>query len=378
MNSKQFRTWLEVDTPALRSNLHALKSKIKAGTSFMAVLKGGGWGLGLLESAKVLVEAGAQWLGVTTASDVQVLCKHLPTIPLLLLCEPPEGDLESVAVNGVRLTISNMGFARQLSHLAQLTDKIVPIHIKINTGLNRTGIKPVHAHAFVQEVSKLPGLRLEGIFTHFSCADQLSNKDITYQQLTAFKETVRNIEAQGFIIPIVHAANSAALIAFPESHLDMVRSGMSLAGLYPGPGFDKLVLLHSPFCWKTRIVQIFKLKRGDSVGYGGHYICSNDTTVATLSVGFADGLTKRFLNGGSVLIEEKSYPIIAISMDMCMVGLGAHHPESVLGKEAVLLGRQGENRLDPPIVASTIGVDVEELLCGIHPRVFRKYNSRTI
>ena len=367
----EYRTWLEVETKAIKRNAHAMKGTLAEKTRFMAVIKGNAWGLGTLACARTLHESGVDWFGVTTVADLALLLREIPEVKALLLCEPPLGALPKALSTGGRLTIASLETAVMVSRLCVEMGLEVRVHLKINTGLNRLGVSPANSLDFAHRVSQLPGLIPEGAFTHFSSADHLSCLDLTKAQLASFLAAAAPLKNHGF--SLLHAANSPACLSLPDSHLDMVRVGMALMGLYPGPDFYGVVSLQSPLTWKTRIAQVHKLDQGEKVGYGGKFVCTHHTVLATLSVGYADGLPKRFLHKGQVLIRGDAHPLVAVSMDMAMVDLGCETVDWTVGEEVVILGRQGANYLDPQEVALANNTDLEELLCGVNTRVPRVY-----
>ena len=366
-----YRTWLEVDRAAIKKNLASIKAKIPARTKFLAMVKGNAWGLGTVPYGDCLVEAGADWLGVTNAEDALSLRKEHSQIPILIVCEVCEGWLEELLRNDIRLTVCTSEMAAAISRAAAKLKCPASVHIKINTGLNRIGVAPAKAVFLMREVAEMPNLYLEGAFTHYSSASQLGNKE-TERQLNIFLELIDQAKQAGINFKILHTANTPATVTLPQTHLDMVRVGMGIAGLYPAEEFRQIIKLVFPLTWKTRISYVREIQGGEKVGYGGSYISPGPATLVTIPVGFADGLSKKFASQGCVLIKGEKHKIVAVSMDQAMIALPAGQNLRT-GQEVVLLGKQRQGYLDPHFTAGQIGVDVEEMLTHIsmrHPRIY--------
>jgi alanine racemase len=370
-----YRTWIEISRSAIRWNVKNIKARVSKKSLFLVVVKGNAWGCGTLEYAKTSIEAGADWLGVTTIEDALLLRENGITEPILILCEIPLARLKEAIMRHFRLTVCTKYTAKAVSDLAVEAKSVVNVHIKVNTGLNRIGVPLESAVDFILYVAKLPNLKIEGAFTHFSSADR-GEDDLTRQQLEDFLLELNRVKCLGIEIPILHAANTPATLALPETHLCMVRVGMGIAGLYPSKQFRQTIELHFPMTWKSNISFLRSVSAGERIGYGGRYKCNRNTTIATISVGTADGLSKRYEANGFVLIKGYKCKIAAISMDQAMVDTGGNLETDLrLYDEVVIIGKQGNDYIDPMIVADEIGADVEELLCQISYRVPRVYVS---
>lgn len=366
-----YRTWLEIDRAAIKKNLVSIKAKIPARTKFLAMVKGNAWGMGTVPYGGCLVEAGTDWLGVTNAEDALCLRKEHSQIPILIVCEVWESWLEELLRKDIRLTVCTSEMAAAVSQVAAKLKCPAKVHIKINTGLNRIGVAPEKAVDLMKEAAEMPNLDLEGAFTHYSSASQLGNKE-TEKQLNIFLELIDQAKQAGINFKILHTANTPATVALPQTHLDMVRVGMGIAGLYPAEEFRQIIKLVFPLTWKTRISYIRDIRAGERVGYGGRYQAPGPATLVTIPVGFADGLSKKFAGQGSVLIRGEKHKVVAVSMDQAMIALPVCNGLQV-GQEVVILGKQQQGCLDPHFTAGQIGIDVEELLTHIsvkHPRVY--------
>jgi len=365
-----YRTWLEIKKSSIKNNVKNIKAKIPSNKLFLGVVKGNGWGCGTVSYANCLIEAGIDWLGVTNIEDALLLRAEKINLPLLLLCEIPSEWIGEALKNKLRLTVCTKKFAKQLSGKAVKLSFNANVHIKINTGLNRIGVSPNMVLTFLKYISNLPNLYLEGAFSHFSYAEKIGNKE-TKQQLKIFQEQIKKAKQIGIDFDILHIANTAASLSLPETHLDMVRIGMGIAGLYPSDDFKKIIKLYFPLTWKTQISYVRNVMQGETVGYSNQYRCAKKTTIVTIPLGYADGLRKIFSDKGFVLIRCDRYKIVAVCMDQTMIDLQEIRNDLKIGEEVIILGKQQENYLDPEIIANQIGTCVEELICQINPLIPR-------
>jgi len=356
-----YRTWIDIKKTSIKNNVKNIKAKIPGNKLFLGVVKGNGWTCGTVPYASCLVEAGVDWLGVTNIEDALLLWKEKINLPILLLCEIPSGQIKEALKNKLRLTVCTKEFAEQLSDEAVKLGLKANVHIKVNTGLNRIGVSPNMVLSFLKYISNLPNLHLEGAFSHFSCAEQIGNKE-TKQQLKIFQEQIKKAKQIGIDFNILHIANTAAALSLPETHLDMVRIGMGIAGLYPSDDFKKNMKLYFPLTWKTQISYIHNVMEGETIGYCGRYKCELKTTIVTIPIGYADGL---------VLIRGEPFRIIAVCMDQAMIDLQGTQNDLKIGEEVVILGKQQKAYLDPEVTANQIGTCAEELICQINPRIPR-------
>jgi len=365
-----YRTWLEIEKSSIKNNVKNIKAKIPTNKLFLGVVKGNGWGCGTVPYANCLIEAGIDWLGVTNIEDALLLRAEKINLPILLLCEIPSGRIKEALKNKLRLTVCTKEFTEQLSDEAVKLSLNVNVHIKINTGLNRIGVSPNMVLTFLKYVSNLPNLHLEGAFSHFSYAEQIGNKE-TKQQLKIFQEQIKKAKQIGIDFNILHIANTAASLSLSETHLDMVRIGMGIAGLYPSDDFKKILKLHFPLTWKTQISYIHNVVKGETIGYSNQYRCAHKTTIVTIPLGYADGLSKKFKGKGFVIIRGELYKIVAVCMDQAMIDLQEIRNDLKTGEEVVILGKQQKAYIDPEITANQIGTCAEELICQINPRIPR-------
>ena len=370
LNISLYRTWLEIKKSLIKKNIKNIKKIISGDKLFLAVVKGNGWGYGTIPYAKCIIEAGVDWLGVTNIEDALSLRREKINLPILLLCEIPSGRIKEAIKNKLRFTVCTKEFAEQLSVEAIKLGLKANVHIKINTGLNRIGVSLNGVLIFLKHVSSLSNLYLEGAFSHFSYAEKIGNKE-TKQQLKIFQEQIKKAKQMGIIFDILHIASTAASLSLPETHLDMVRIGMGIAGLYPSDDFKKIIKLYFSLSWKTYISYVRNVMKGETVGYSNQYRCSHITTIVTIPVGYADGLSKELSGKGFVLIRGNYHKIVAVCMDQAMIDLQEIRNDFKIGEEVVILGKQQKNYLDPEIIADQIGTCAEELTCKINPKIPR-------
>ncbi len=367
MEQLQKRTWAEVDLKALKHNYLALRETLSAGCRFVGVVKANAYGHGAVAVAKTLEEAGADYLAVACLDEAVELREHGIAMPILILgVTPPEFAGELLALD-LTQTVGDRESALAYSKAAQRAGKALRIHIKVDTGMSRLGFFWEIAAERAQEVAALPGLKVEGIFTHFAAADD--DEDFTMEQFTRFLGVTDELAHNGLQIPIRHCAASAAVLHYPCTHVDMVRPGIALYGHYPDRGMEHLCDLRPVMTLKTRVSAVRELPEGATISYGRTHTLTRPRQVAVLPIGYADGFSRLLSNQTEVLLQGKKCPILGrICMDMCMAdvtGLPGVKP----GDEVVVFGPDLplEDKADG---ASTIQY---ELLCGVSRRVPRVY-----
>jgi alanine racemase len=293
--------------------------------------------------------------------------------PILVLGHIPGEYAEIVVTNNIRPTVFDINAAVDLSHAATRLGKSAKLHIKIDTGMGRLGFPPEQTTVdTIIKISKLPGINLEGIFSHFAVAD-IEDKAFTYEQLNLFKKTVTELNKNGIQIPLQHIANSAAIIDMPEAQLNMVRSGIITYGLYPSREvkMERLILIPA-MRLKSRVTMIKNLPQGCSVSYGRTFTCPADLTVATIPVGYADGYSRLLSNRAWAIIKGHKVLLIGrVCMDQCMFDVSGIEGIKE-GDEAILFGRP-EDGITIDDLAEIIGTINYELVCLVSSRVPRVY-----
>ncbi|MGI6486685.1 MAG: alanine racemase [Tepidanaerobacteraceae bacterium] len=368
----------EINLDYLEHNFKEIRRITDKNATICAVLKSDGYGMGAYEAAKVLLSCGASYLAVAFLDEALALRNRGIDAPILILGYTPEEQFDKVIGNDLTQTVYCLKLAEKLSNVAQRMSKKAKIHIKIDSGMGRLGFQAQPLN--IAEIKKLfnyKGLEIEGIYTHFAKADE-NDIQFTYEQFTNFLKVVNILDEEGFRIPIKHAANSAAIIQFPDTHLDMVRAGIILFGLYPDSVNRDKARLRPVMTFKTQVSCVKRLPKGRSISYGGIFITRHDSVVATLPVGYADGYSRRLSSRGNVIVKGKRAPIIGrICMDQCMIDVT--HIEGVkIGDEVILIGSMGDETITVDDVANTIGTVRDEIVNGVSrrvPRVYKKNNK---
>lgn len=374
------RTWAEVDADSLAANYHAIRSYLHKDCKFMAIVKADAYGHGAPFAAQQFEELGADYFGVSNLEEAQQLRNNGITRPILILgFTPPEFAGEMVRQN-ITQTILSLDYAKQLSEEARKAGGTLRAHIKMDTGMSRIGFV-YHGGAeddrSIQEilqVSRLPALDLEGIFTHFAVSDEPEN-DFTNIQFSRFTQAISRLYENGIKFRLRHCCNSAGLLNFPQMQLDMVRPGIILYGLTPAVGMPMPIGLKPVMKLKTVISQVKTLDKGTAVSYGMKYVTQNETRVATMPVGYADGFARSLSETADVVISGKRARIIGrVCMDQCMADV-SKIPEAAEDSVVTVIGTDGDETVSMEEIAEKMGTINYETACLIGkrvPRVFYK------
>lgn len=363
---KDYSTWVEIDLAAIEDNVCSVREL--SGAEVMAIVKANAYGHGALPVAQAAIKAGATWCGVARIEEALELRTMGLECPILLLGYTPAGKMHDAADQGISLTVWSH---EQVQHASAVGIKLgtpARLHLKIDTGMGRLGIPAESALALAEHISETPGVLLEGVFTHFARADELDNTTSDHQE-KIFRSVILELEARGLRPPLVHAANSAASLARPSAHFDMVRLGIAMYGLHPSPERPNPPSFRPALTWKTVLSQVKRLPAGSGVSYGHEYITQKDERVGTMPVGYADGY--RRTTGNHVLVGGQRVPVIGrVCMDQTMIQLD-DVPEARAGDTVVLLGEQGDSRITAEDIAEIWGTINYEVVCAIGARVPR-------
>lgn len=367
-------TRAEIDLENVRHNVRLFVELVGPSCQVMAVVKADAYGHGAVEVSYAALQAGATRLGVALVEEGEELREAGLQAPIHLLFEPPPEAADRVVELGLTPTVYTREYALSLSRAASSRGANLPVHLKVDTGMHRVGVSPDAALSLAREVSELPGLELEGVYTHLATASDPGNPFI-HSQLEAFQEVVRRLQEEGLRVPMRHAAASGAAVAIPESRMDMVRLGIAMYGLLPGKEYAGRMDLRPALSLRTRICHVFRVRAGEGVSYGLTYRSPRDGWMAVLPVGYADGFPRALSNRWRVLIGGKTYPQVGtVCMDLCMVELGEdRYPP---GQEVTVIGGCGEEEVGVERMAEALGTINYEVVCAIGKRVPRVFLHR--
>ncbi len=348
----------------------------------MAVVKADAYGHGALPCTQAVLDSGADTLGVGILAEGIELREQGIQAPIQVLVGIFPDEVDDLIQHNLTTTLYSRSLAETLSQRAGHLGKAVVVHIKVDTGMGRLGIAPDQLPGLVEYIAGLNNVRIESLFTHLSSADDPDPK-FTQNQIARFQSALDQLKKAKLNVPLAHCANSAALLQFPESQYDLVRPGISLYGALPaltlGPVVKSLTTKNPKFSllpvmqWKTRILNINSLPKGSPVSYGKKFVTQRDSRIATLPVGYADGLERLLTHRMNVLVRGHKAPQVGtICMDMCMIDV-TDIAEAQEGDEVVLFGQQGKETITADEMAAQAGTIPYEILCGVGKRVPRSY-----
>lgn len=335
--------WVEIDLARLRNNLRLIRRDLPRHVQLMAVVKDEAYGHGALEVARVALEEGAWGFGLSTLEEAMTFREAGIAAPLLLLGERQDAELPWCVEHDLTVCINGPYTVRQLAHIAGTHDKRVPVHLKIHTGMSRFGVRWDEALPLIEQIVAEKSLLLEGVMTHFAQSDE-TDKSFAHLQLARFSEVLRAMERRKICVKLRHACNSGGFLDLPQAHLDLVRVGILIYGIFPSSVCRRIPGIEPVMSVKARIAAIQKLKPGEVVGYGMRYTAPSERRIAVLPIGYGDGFP-RVRNQGSALIHGRRAPLIGgVAMDALTVDI-TDIPAAQLWDEAVLMGRQGDEEI---------------------------------
>jgi alanine racemase len=368
----QFTTYVVVDLDAIASNAQALQAHIGPDTELFGVVKDDGYGHGAIQIARVALESGATRLAVGRVDEGVQLRRAGLTAPVLIMCYTVPPEAEAIVEHDLSATVTTLEGAQALSRRAEALGKTVTVHVKVDTGMGRYGLLPDEVLPFLEQIGRLPGLDLEGIFTHFATADRL-DKTYARRQFALFTDILSAVEAAGYHFRLRHAANSAATLDMPETHLDAVRPGIALYGLYPSAEVSRDIPLKPALSLKSHVARVRTLPPGEGVSYGRAFVTSRPTPIALVPVGYGDGYLRILSGRAHVLIRGHRSPIAGrICMDQLMIDVSGI--EGVCqDDEVVLIGRQGNEVVSVEELARLAETINYEIVTGVSRRIPRIY-----
>jgi alanine racemase len=362
--------WGEVDPGAIEHNVAVVRAAA-GGTPVWAVVKADGYGHGALLAAEAALRGGADGLCVALVQEGVQLREAGVSAPVLVFGEQPPAELDAAVRHDLVSTVYSLGQVAELDGVARAAGMVHRVHLKIDSGMHRVGCDPTDAAAIAEAVVAAPGLRLEGVYSHLAVADEPAHP-FTTQQVAVFDAVLAELAAAGVRPEVVHLANSAGALAHPLARRSLVRAGIALYGISPGPGVDPLaVALRPALSLHARVSMVRRVRAGEGISYGLRHTFATDTTVAVLPIGYADGVPRRlFSAGGQVLVGGRRRPIVGVvTMDQLMVDMGVD--DVAVGDHAVLIGRQGDDEITAAEWADRLGTIGYEIVCGISRRIER-------
>ena len=358
-NFPQRPAWTEIDLGRMRRNLRLIRSDLPGHVKWLAVVKDEAYGHGALDVARIALEEGAWGLGLSTLEEATHLRDAGITAPLLLLGERQEAELEWCVAHRLTVCVNEPHNVRALARIAASFEKCVPVHLKINTGMSRYGVRWDEAVPLIEQIISEKSLRLEGVMTHFAQSDE-TDKTFANLQLARFSEVLRALEQAKVSVKLRHCCNSGGFLDLPHAHLDMVRTGILMHGVYPSTVCRKIAGIEPVMSVKARIAAIQILKPGDVVGYGMRYTAPNRRRIAVLPIGYGDGFP-RVRNEGGALLHGRRAPLVGgVAMDAITVDI-TDIPQAEMWDEAVIMGRQGDEEItvrDIATLKKTVTYDV--------------------
>jgi len=370
-------SWIEIDRARLRSNLAEFRKLIGPSTALMAVVKANAYGHGL-EAVTPVIAEGADWLGVNCADEAITLTRVGIDKPIVILGHTDVNQIDHVVRNGYRQVLYRLDLAGALSAAAMNFRSTAKVHLKIETGTNRQGIALGDLEGFVTAVNRLPGIEIEGVYTHFANIEDTLDPAFARAQVDRFLNALAILKRLGINPPQVHASATAGALLYPDMEFGMVRVGIGAYGIWPSRETQiaarergRQLSLAPILTWKTRVAQVKNIQTGDYVGYGLTYQARRPMQVVVLPIGYYDGYDRELSNSGRALIHGQHVPVIGrVAMNMTMLDVTDTGAE--IDEEVVLLGRQGNAEIRVEELAERIGTIPYEVVSRINPLIERR------
>jgi alanine racemase len=362
--------WVEIDLARLRRNLQLIRADLPKTVQLLAVVKDDAYGHGAIDVSRVALEEGATFLGVATLEEAMALRDAGIKARILLLGERQESELPWCVAYGLTVCINDVHTAVKLARAAAGFERRVPVHVKINSGMTRYGVRWDEAFPLLEAIANEPSLQLEGAMTHFSQSDE-AVKDFALLQMSRFDEVMALVRRHQVSVALQHLCNSGGFLDLPEAHRDMVRVGILMYGIFPSTVCRRIEGIQPVMAIKARIAAVQKLLPGEHVGYGMRYTAATPRRIAVLPVGYGDGFP-RVRNQGHAIVHGKRAPIVGgIAMDALMVDV-TDIPEAQMWDEAILMGEQGGEQITARDVAQLKNSVTYDVLTGWRLRLRRK------
>jgi alanine racemase len=370
--SNFYPTFATVDLTALSHNLSQTRKCLAPGCAVMPVIKANAYGHGAIETAQALIRQEVRHLAVFSIEEAIALRQAGIAISMIVLGPFFQQQVEDLLAYRLTPVVSDRAMLEVLAHATRSRPVPYPIHLKIETGMNRLGLTQHDLETLINKHTFPASLQLEGLMSHLADSDG-EVQETTETQIARFNSVLNVVRDGGYEVPLVHLSNSASIIRFPSAHYTMVRPGIMLYGYHTLPRTIPAPDLQPVLSLKTCIAQLRLIQPGDRVSYNGTFTAGRSTRIAVLPIGYADGLSRRLSNRGVVLIRGQRVPIVGlVCMDMVMVDVTTV-PEAMIGDEVVVMGQQGRERITAKDIAEWTGTIPYEVLCAISPRVPRRY-----
>ncbi len=363
-------TKVTISLKAIKNNIEHIRKKIGKDIQILVCVKTDAYGHGIEEVSKAIHKE-VDYLAVASVGEGILLRNIGIKLPILVLNCILKEEVENIVKYNITQTLCSLEIAYALNKASSKRNKIAKVHIDIDTGMGRIGIRPPDVMDFIKKVKKLNNINMEGIYTHFPSADD--DERYTHNQLKSFEELIGKLEAIGINIPLKHTANSAAIMNFPKTHFNMVRPGLMIYGYYPSPSVKKTIKLEPALSFTTRIVSLRELPKGATISYGRTHTISRPSMIATLPTGYGDGYSRALSNKGEAIVRGKRAPVVGrICMDQTMIDV-THVPKVKIGDEVILIGNRGDEKITVEELASLAGTIPYEITCMIGKKSKREY-----
>ena len=380
------RAWAEIDLDAIAHNARSVRSVTSPDAKLIGVVKADAYGHGAVQVAESLLENGVDMLAVSQIDEALQLRLSGIRKPILILSDAEPERAGELVDYDITQTVFAPGMAESISEAAQKAGKVALVHIKIDSGMGRVGFRADDPETVqkIIDVARLPGIEVQGIFTHFAVSDEPDGGQYTKLQFDAFIGICEKLEREGLRIPIRHAANSAAILRFPHMHLDAVRAGIILYGMYPSEATKAAVLKEHPdfelrpaMSFKAKVTAVKTVGPGTCLSYGCTYRTEKESVIATIPVGYADGYARSLGGRAEVLIRGRRAPLRGrVCMDQCLADVTELVDSGIEvkpGDEAVLFGSQAGERISPEELAALENTINYEIICSLSKRIPRKF-----
>ena len=370
-------TWAEIDLNNLLHNFRLIKQTVGAAVAIMPAVKADAYGHGAVACARALQGAGAAWFGVALPEEGTTLRAAGISRPVLCLGGFWESQEDELLAGRLTPVAYRLDMLERLDAAARRAGRIADFHLKVDTGMGRLGVPQAELEAFLDRITGLQHIRLDGLMTHFASADDPDKDDFTRAQVARFESALASVRARGHQPAWIHEANSAALCAYPQARGNLVRPGGVLYGLWR----DVTNPQTPPLDWRpvlslrSRIIHLKTVPAGTPLGYGGTMVTRRESRIATIAIGYEDGLRRGLSNCGTVLVRGRRAPIAGrVSMDLTMIDV-TEIGDAEIGDEAMLIGRQAESSITAEEIAACVGTISYEITCGISDRVPRLFTG---